>query len=84
MEDKINSKWLKHLKDSVSKNKFKERVLANKDMFDVLKSILIEDMESSQAGARNQDSYKLPAWAEFQADNIGTQRTLKRIIDLLP
>lgn len=76
-------RWTKHLKDTEVKAKFVERLYGYTDVLDILRNILKEDLEASRREMLDNENYSLPSWSEFQADNIGTQRTLTKIIDLI-
>ncbi len=76
-------RWTKHFKDSESKAKFVERLYGYTDVLDVLRNILKEELEESIRDMRSSENYTLPNWSEFQADKIGTQRTLNKVIDLI-
>ena len=85
-EDKahrVSTKWIRHLKDRETKDKFIERLYGYTDILDVLRNILREDLEESVRAMRYSENYTLPNWAEFQADSIGTQRTLTKVIELI-
>jgi len=82
--DKIASKWTKHLKTTKDKQDFKTRLFASKEITDVLKGLLQEDLNISNSEMRKESNYTLPSWAEFQADKLGEQRVLERLIKLLP
>ena len=51
--------------------------------FDKLIKVLERDLESSLRSSSGESHYNKPAWAVFQADRLGTQRTLRKIIDLI-
>ena len=76
-------RWTKHIKDPDVKAQFVERLYGYTDVLDVLKNILKEDLEESLRSGRSTENYAIPNWSEFQADKIGTQRTLVKLIDLL-
>lgn len=45
---------------------------------------LLEDkIEASQTTSLSKDGYDVPNWACKQADNVGYQRALKEVIDLI-
>ena len=54
-----------------------------KKVFDKLIEILEMDLQSSIRSSRKVDNYDKPAWSEFQADQLGSQRTLQSVIDLI-
>lgn len=61
----------------------KEEVLASKEVLDALKDLLEKDLEAEVRKQRSEVNYQLPSWPHFQADSIGCQRTLKKVIDLV-
>lgn len=54
-----------------------------KRYFDKLIKVLKKDLESSIRSSSSVENYKLPAWSEYQADQLGSQRTLRKVIDLI-
>lgn len=80
----MNLKWFKHLKKEGDKARFKSLALSQREIFDVLRNILVEELEASQKDSYNKTHYLMPAWSEYQADKRGEQRTLQKVIDLLP
>lgn len=80
----MNIRWISHLKNNDDKERFENRVLECKDVLNHLKKLLEEDLELSVKKQRDVKSYLFSSWSEFQADKIGEQRTLQKIIDLLP
>ena len=80
----MNLKWFKHLKSKQEKERFKQLALSQREVFDVLRDILEEELRASQKDSYNRDHYFMPAWSEYQADKKGEQRTLQKVIDLLP
>lgn len=61
----------------------KEEVLASSTVLEAIKQILVEDLDSSIKESTKTDNYKLPSWGEYQADQLGSQRTYRKIIDLI-
>jgi len=51
--------------------------------FNKLIKILEKDLESSVRSSSSEALYAEPAWAEHQADRLGVQRTLRKVIDLI-
>lgn len=54
-----------------------------KTYFDKLIKVLEKDLQSSIRSSSNESNYDKPAWAEHQADQLGVQRTLRKVIDLI-
>lgn len=80
----MNLKWFKGFKGKEEKERFKKLALSQREVFDVLKVILEEELEASRKDSYKKDHYFMPAWSEYQADKRGEQRTLQWVIDLLP
>ena len=63
---------------------FKESELnAARKYFDKLIKVLEKDLEESIRSSSDEAKYAEPAWAEHQADRLGVQRTLRKVIDLI-
>jgi hypothetical protein len=77
-------RWTKHLKEKDQKDDFLKRLSYAKEFMDVLKNILQEDLDALEKEMESKDNYFMPAWSEYQADKIGSRRTLKKIINLIP
>ena len=80
----MNIKWFKKFKDKKEKERFKKLALSNLEVFQTLREILEDELGASQKDAYTKSHYLLPCWKEFQADKRGEQRTLQKVIDLLP
>jgi len=80
----MNLKWLKHIPDRKEKGEFKKHLLANKELFTVLRNILQTDLDNTISSRRSVKSFVTQAWSEYQADCNATERTLQEIINLLP
>jgi len=80
----MNRKWLNHLSDREDKDKFKQRLLAERDIFLILKGILEGMKEDTINKRRSVKSLLVRNYGIYQADSNATERTLQEIIDLLP
>jgi len=80
----MNIKWFKKFKDKKERERFKSLALSNLEVFQTLRGILEDELKASQKDSYNKSHYLLPCWKEFQADKKGEQRTLQKVIDLLP
>ena len=80
----MNNKWFKKYKSKQEKERFKKLCLSQIEVFQVLRSILEDELETSRKDSYNKSHYLLPCWKEYQADKRGEQRTLQKVIDLLP
>lgn len=61
----------------------KEEVIAAKDVLDTIAKILTQDLEAEVKRARSEEAYESPSWPLIQADSIGAQRTLRKVIDIV-
>jgi len=61
----------------------KERVLETKDIFDSIVEILKDKKETALLQIVAECNYNKEAWSEYQADKLGTIRTLSELITLL-
>lgn len=78
----MKNSWVKGLDvDEVSdiESNFKASAVIRRRLTDILK----DKIEVSNKNARNKTSYDNPNWAYLQADNVGYERALYEIIDLL-
>jgi len=76
--------WTDHLKTKKEKDEFKKRVAYSSDVLDRLRAILEKDLAASIKEAAKEENYSLPSWSCYQADKLGEQRTLRKVIDILP
>lgn len=58
-------------------------VPATKAVRRLLSEYLDIKIERSRQKSESPEKYGLPAWSEYQADQVGYRRALKEIIDLL-
>jgi len=79
----MNIKWFKN-KNKEEKEKFKRLALSQLEVFQTLREILEDELRASQKDSYSKSHYLLPCWKEYQADKKGEQRTLQKVIDLLP
>lgn len=80
----MDRRWFSHLKSKENKLSFEKRLKNAKDIFIVLEEILEQELETIQRGKLKLDNYTKPNWAEYQADRIGSERAITKIINLLP
>lgn len=79
----VSMRWTKHLKDG-QKKEFETRLVNAVDIFSVLKNIIEEDVRAIDKSMLSKESYDLNAWPFFQADQLGSKRTLIKLLDLIP
>ena len=77
-------RWTKHLKEAKAKAELEARLSSCNDVLSVLKNILEEDLKALDKNMMSKDHYNTECWAYFQADQMGSKRTLTRIMELLP
>ena len=65
-------------------NKFEvDRIKVSRDIFEGIVEILKDKKEVAIKAAFSEGTYNKEAWGEFQADKLGTIRTLSELITLL-
>lgn len=72
----MHSAWLKGLTEE-QRDKRKQFLLANQEVFDLLAEVLQKDFEDYTP------DYKNPSWAYEQADVNGHNRAIKRVLNLI-
>ena len=78
----ISNPWLRGVNEQ-DKAHLKESILAAALPLNRLKDILHELLEVSRKTSTKDSNYELPSWSNYQADKLGEQRTLLKIIKLL-
>lgn len=76
-------KWLKGAKTPEAKKQRKQMIIANRDILDLLKDILTDDLNNLEDNELKADVYNVSNWAYQQADSNGAKRALKKVIDLI-
>lgn len=79
---KVSRQWYKDLK-AQDKDKLIEQIQNSRYILSVLSDLLVEKLEENRKSQEAKSNYESPAWSEQQADFIGSQRTLRDIINLL-
>lgn len=77
-------KWLKGLKTDEEKKEFKSNILAAIRVLEKLEEIIDDDIKSLEKKAYSLESYDKPKWDCYQADLMGSIRTLNAIKEILP
>jgi hypothetical protein len=80
----ISVRWTKHLKSQEQKQKFEERLALAKDIWNVLRNIIQEDLDAIERDGLNKEHYFMPAWSEYQADRNGSKRALSKLLAIIP
>lgn len=81
MTDKVKIVWLSHLKDKEDREGMKQRVLAQYEIWDRLRQIMEDKLESKEMSYQDYDS---PSWSHKQAHANGYREALLEMYDLLP
>ena len=76
-------RWTKHLKDDKAKAELVARLSNCQDVLSVLKNLLEEDLRAIDKSMMSKDHYNMDSWAYFQADLMGSKRTLTKVLELL-
>lgn len=79
---RVKSSWFNGL-DERKAGEVKASLLASEVVMKRLKVMLEKRIEESYQAQRSNSNYNDPNWPLKQADYIGTQRTLKEILDLI-
>ena len=81
MTDKVKIVWLSHLKDKEEKDAFRQRLLAQYEIWDRLKQIMEDKMEGKEMLYTD---YESPAWSHKQAHANGFREAILELYELLP
>jgi len=65
------------------KHATENQIKYSRKVLEAIVKVLDEDLEESYKRSDSLESYELPAWKEFQADQIGTRRTLNKIKSII-
>jgi hypothetical protein len=61
-----------------------ETVKSKEDVYRYLIAYLDEAIETATRKQRDEDNFSLPAWAEFQAYQLGVIKAYQKVLDLIP
>ena len=81
MPVKLDIRWTSNLATEDQKEPFRQRLRTSLDIFNRLDNILTDKDKVSKA---NQIDFNTPSWAEKCAFELGYQKAMKEVIDLLP
>lgn len=76
------TRWTKHLPKS-DHEEFRKTILAHRVVLERLKELLVEDLAASKKLQNSKVRYQDSSWPMFQADCIGEQRALEKVIKLI-
>jgi len=80
---KIYTKWVKHLKTDDERKEFLAKLVASKDVLERLQKLLEEDLKSSSTQSLSKEKYECPNWPYLQADKVGEERALRKVIKII-
>lgn len=78
----MNNRWFKGMSED-DKKEFKADLYAAYTVLNRLAEILEDDLDKSHEEATKKDNYFMPAWGEYQADKLGEQRCIRKILNLI-
>jgi hypothetical protein len=61
-----------------------ETVKSKEDVYRYLIAYLDDAIDMAARKQRDEDNFSLPAWAEFQAYQLGTIKAYQKVLDLIP
>ena len=76
------TRWTKHLPKDEHED-FRKTIRAHRVVLDRLKELLEEDLEACKKSQSSKIHYRDACWPMFQADHIGEQRALEKVIKLI-
>jgi len=62
----------------------KAKELSKSQVFSELRKYLKEQIELSQRKTFDEDSFNKPSWSEYQAYQLGIQKSLNKLVNLIP
>lgn len=71
--------WTNGLKPE-QKTEIKKDFISSAHLRNRLKDIIQKEIEANRSSSRNSNTYESPSWALMQADSIGYERALFKII----
>lgn len=57
---------------------------SKEEVFEQLNKYLVEQIKLTRRESESSESFNKPAWAEFQAYQLGTLKALKKVFNLIP
>jgi len=76
-------RWTSHLGTTEDRRGFEQRLIESRDIIQRLAQIIRDDLRSSQNSTLREEGYDRPTWAFHQADQIGFQRALTKVLELI-
>lgn len=62
----------------------KAKSLTKQQVFELLREYLSDQIELSQRKSIDEENFTKPAWAEFQAYQLGFQKAFSKLYNLIP
>jgi hypothetical protein len=78
----MDSRWLRGV-PKADQQELKQQIKESRRVLEHLASLLEEELESSIKTSSSKDNFFMPAWSEYVASELGTQKTLRNILNLL-
>jgi len=79
----MDLRWFKYCKTEQEKQEIKDYLAAASFLLDRMRKILEEELAISIKESSDKKKYELPSWSEYQADSLGEQRTLRKVLSLI-
>lgn len=79
----IDARWLQGAVTPDERRVAKDKLASGNEVFYKLKKML-QDMYDESLSVMQSGDFSSPSWALMMADKLAEQRTLKKVIDLLP
>ena len=70
----------KTLKEAVANDKN----LTNQQIYDIIRNYILEQINLASRKQRSEDSFKIPAWAEYQAYQLGIIKGFEKLLEFVP
>lgn len=70
-------------------NKLKDAEVSKKsltkvEIYDIIKSYILEQIDLSSRKQRKEENFALPAWSEHQAYQLGFMKGLEKVLEFIP
>lgn len=83
MRNRINMKWLKHVKSDAEKEQFTKTVLASLPALNRLRELLEDELEQLSKQETSLSDYTDASWGYKQAHRNGERAFAKKVLELL-
>lgn len=80
----MNQKWFRNSRDDQDKERLKRELEASKLLFEKLEEILKDELANLQKELASEETFDKPAWAEWTAFNLGRQKQIYSVLNLIP